>query len=68
MDAEVGDVAERWQFCVLNLGGDHAEHRIALMVESRDVPELEVWETRPILSAPRRVEVGEVNWHGAKKS
>jgi 4'-phosphopantetheinyl transferase len=62
MDAEVGDAADRWRFCVLNHGGDYAEHRIALMVESEDAPELEVWETRPILAAPRRVEVGEVEW------
>jgi 4'-phosphopantetheinyl transferase len=63
MDAEVGDRAERWRFCVL----DHAEHRIALMVESGDAPELEVWEVRPILGEPRRVEVGEVKWWPAEQ-
>jgi 4'-phosphopantetheinyl transferase len=63
IDAEVGDRPERWQFCTV----DHAEHRIALMVESGGEVELEVWETRPILSAPRRVEVGEVKWHGGRR-
>jgi 4'-phosphopantetheinyl transferase len=66
IDAEVGDRAERWRFCVLNHGGDHAEHRIALMVESKIVPEVEVWEARPLFGAPRRVEVGEVKWHGGR--
>jgi 4'-phosphopantetheinyl transferase len=60
IDAEVGDVAERWRFCTV----DYAQHRIALMVESGYAPELEVWETRPPLTAPKRVEVGEMRWHG----
>jgi 4'-phosphopantetheinyl transferase len=64
IDAEAGDGPERWQFCVLNYGGDHAGHRIALMVESQGAVELEVWETRPILAAPSRVEAGEVRWFG----
>jgi len=67
-DAELGDAPERWRFCVLDHGGDHAEHRIALMVESGGAVELEMWEMRPMLTAPRRVEVGEVKWHGARTS
>ena len=58
MDAEVGDEVGRWKFCIL----DYAEHRIALMVESEGVPELEVWEVRPILAAPRRAEAGDLKW------
>jgi 4'-phosphopantetheinyl transferase len=63
IDAEAGDVPERWQFCTL----DHAEHRIALMVESGGVLELEVWEARPLFGAPRRVKVGEVRWWPAEQ-
>jgi 4'-phosphopantetheinyl transferase len=66
IDAEAGDGPERWQFCVLNHGGDHAEHRIALMVESSGAPELEVWEMRPMLAEPRREEIGDVKWHSAR--
>ena len=58
VDAEVGDEVGRWKFCIL----DYAEHRIALMVESEGVPELEVWEVRPILAAPRRAEAGDLKW------
>jgi len=32
------------------------------MVESEDAQELEVWEARPMLADPRRVEVGDVKW------
>jgi 4'-phosphopantetheinyl transferase len=63
MDVEAGDGAGRWRFCTL----DHAGHRIALMVESKRVPELEVWEVRPALGEPRRVGVGEVKWFGGNQ-
>jgi hypothetical protein len=66
IDAEAGDGPERWQFCVLNHGGDHAELRIALLVESSGAPELEVWEMRPMLAEPRREEIGDVKWHSAR--
>jgi len=59
LDAEANDAPDRWQFCML----DHAKHRIALMVESDSAPELEVWETRPILAAPTRLHIGDVTWH-----
>jgi 4'-phosphopantetheinyl transferase len=62
MDTELGDAPERWQFCMF----DHADHRIALMVESSDTPELDVWEARPILDAPKRVQVGEIRWHSVR--
>jgi 4'-phosphopantetheinyl transferase len=60
IDAEAGDGPERWQFCTV----DHAGHRIAVMVESQSALELEVWETRPMLAAPKRVVVGGVRWFG----
>jgi 4'-phosphopantetheinyl transferase len=62
IDAEAGDEAGRWRFCVL----DYAEHRIALMVESSGAPELDVWEMRPMLAEPRREEIGDVKWHSAR--
>jgi 4'-phosphopantetheinyl transferase len=62
VDAEAGDVAERWRFCTV----DHAAHRIALMVESESAPELEVWEARPMPGAPTRVMVGELKWHSVR--
>jgi len=63
MDAEAEDAAERWRFCTL----DHAGHRIALMVECGSAPELEVWEARPPLGEPKRVEVGTVRWWPVKQ-
>jgi 4'-phosphopantetheinyl transferase len=58
IDARAGDAAERWRFCMV----DHAGHRIALMVEGESVPELDVWEARPLLGEARQVEVGGLRW------
>jgi len=58
IDAGAGDEPEGWRFCTF----DHAEHRIALMVESEGEPELEVWEMQPMLSGATLVNVGEVRW------
>lgn len=58
MDARLGDEAERWRFCQLNYAG----HRIAAMVERKGADELEVWEARPVLAEPVRVETGGVEW------
>ncbi len=60
IDAEAGDVPGRWQFCML----DHVGHRIALMVESASAPGLEVWQARPIMDEPKRVERGRLRWFG----
>jgi 4'-phosphopantetheinyl transferase len=43
VDFSLGDDAARWKFCLL----DQAGHRVALMVERRQEPRLEVRETRP---------------------
>jgi 4'-phosphopantetheinyl transferase len=59
IDPKAGDEPERWQFCTL----DHAQHRIALMVESNSAPQIEVWEAHPILATPKRLPVGEIKWH-----
>jgi hypothetical protein len=66
IDAKAGDRPERWRFCVLNHGRNHAGHRIALMVEGDKGPVLDAWEVRPPLGEPRRVEVGTVRWFGER--
>jgi phosphopantetheinyl transferase len=43
LDSALGDDAARWKFCLL----DRAGHRVALMVERRQEPRLEVRELRP---------------------
>ncbi len=51
----------RWRFCLL----EHAGHRIALMAERATVPELQVWEARPLLAPPTRLAAGEELWFPA---
>jgi 4'-phosphopantetheinyl transferase len=48
----------RWRFCLL----EHAGHRIALMAEPATVPELQVWEARPLLAPPTRLAAGGELW------
>lgn len=52
------DPGSRWRFCLL----EHAGHRIALMTEQATVPELQVWEARPLLAPPTRLTAGEERW------
>ncbi len=58
MEPGLEDEAGRWRFCLL----DRAGHRIAAMVERKAAGELDVWEARPVLAEPVRVDVGEVEW------
>jgi 4'-phosphopantetheinyl transferase len=58
LDPSLDDEAARWRFCQL----DHAGHRIAAMVDRSAAGELELWEARPVLAAPVRVDAGEVRW------
>ena len=58
MDASLADEPGRWRFCLLN----HAEHRVALMAEATVSPELEIWEARPLLGEPTRVEDSGMRW------
>jgi 4'-phosphopantetheinyl transferase len=51
LDSELGDDARRWWFCLL----DYAEHRVAVMAEGDVKGEMEIWEARPPLAAPRPV-------------
>jgi len=58
IDRGLGNDASRWRFCQL----DYAGHRIAVMVDRLVAGALEVWEARPVLAEPVRVDVGEVRW------
>jgi 4'-phosphopantetheinyl transferase len=58
MDADFGDDPGRWRFCLLK----HAAHCIALMIESRAAPELQIWEARPPFAGPRRLELEKDVW------
>jgi 4'-phosphopantetheinyl transferase len=51
----------RWRFCLV----EHAGHRIALMAERATVPELQVWEARPLLAPPTRLAAGGELWFPA---
>lgn len=58
IDPSLGDDASRWQFCLLN----HAQHRIAAMIESRIAPQLNVWEARPPHATPIKLNHLDVTW------
>ena len=53
--------AQRWRFCLM----EHAHHRIALMVESTDVPQLKLWEAKPLLAPPKEQELRIEQWFPA---
>jgi 4'-phosphopantetheinyl transferase len=57
IDAALGDDPRRWRFCLL----DHAEHRIAVMVEGGPA-ELHVWEARDVADALLHVHSYGVRW------
>jgi 4'-phosphopantetheinyl transferase len=57
LDACLQDEA-RWRYCLI----DHAGHRIALMTESKHVPELQAWEVRPPLAAPTAMPLTGIRW------
>jgi 4'-phosphopantetheinyl transferase len=61
MDRNLGDRPARWKFSQM----EHAGHLIALMVESKTVPELRCWEARPPFGAPRRMALPEERWFPA---
>ncbi len=58
LDPCLNDESARWQFCQL----DHAEHRIAVMVERTAGSELEVLEMQPPQADPIRLSMGVVRW------
>ena len=52
LDASLCDEPGRkWRYCL----HDHAGHRIALMADRQDVPDLELWEFRPLPASARRL-------------
>jgi 4'-phosphopantetheinyl transferase len=57
VEAGIDDDPARWRFCLLN----HMEHRIALVAEGA-ASGLEVWESHPLLSTPRRLPDREERW------
>jgi 4'-phosphopantetheinyl transferase len=58
IDPEVDNNPSRWQFCSF----DHAGHRVAIVVEQENVPELNLWEARPLLAPPLHLGVCHVQW------
>jgi 4'-phosphopantetheinyl transferase len=53
------DEARQWRVCLLDLAG----HRVAAVVQRHAAGEIAVWEARPVLAEPARVDVGEVKWY-----
>jgi 4'-phosphopantetheinyl transferase len=58
LDPSLSDNPERWRFCLLQ----HAGHCIALMVENRTAPALQVWDIRLPIVTPRRISGIEQRW------
>jgi 4'-phosphopantetheinyl transferase len=58
MDRTLDDSPSRWRFCLLQ----HAAHCIALVAENRGVPELNVWEARPLLAPAKRLVAAKELW------
>jgi hypothetical protein len=52
------DDETNWRFCIFDL----AEHRVALFVETKDEPHLEMWDARSLASAPMRLDASEATW------
>jgi 4'-phosphopantetheinyl transferase superfamily len=62
LDPSLGtEPGSRWRFCPV----EHAGYRIALMAERATVPELQVWEARPLLATPTRLAAGGELWFPA---
>lgn len=57
-DPCLNDDPTRWRFCLLNWAG----YRIALAVEGKTDPHLQVWEARPSVAAPVRQPSGGEKW------
>jgi 4'-phosphopantetheinyl transferase len=58
LDSSVGDEPGRWRFCLLQ----HAGHCIAMMVESRTAPALQLWDVRLPIMTPRRITGVKQQW------
>jgi 4'-phosphopantetheinyl transferase len=58
IDPSLVDASERWRFCLLN----HAGHRIAAVVERAASCELELFEARPVLAPPVKLNGVSAQW------
>ena len=58
IDPSLEDRAERWSFCLF----DHADHRIAAMVEGKPAA-LKILDARPISSPPTPLDASAVVWY-----
>lgn len=59
LETSLHDDKARWRFCIV----EHAEHCIALMVESQITPHLHVCEARPACGPPRPINSISGVWH-----
>jgi 4'-phosphopantetheinyl transferase len=46
LDTSLNDDSSNWRFYLLNL----ANHRVAIAVETRNQPKLQIWEARPVIA------------------
>jgi 4'-phosphopantetheinyl transferase len=58
LDPTLGDDPARWHFCFI----DHADHRIALVVEAPIPPALKIFDADPLFAAPRRLPSASQIW------
>ncbi len=59
IDPSVDHDPGRWRFCSM----DRDDHRISLVVEQGAVPEMNLWQTRPLLSAPAHLGTFKGQWY-----
>jgi 4'-phosphopantetheinyl transferase len=58
IDPDVDDNPSRWRFCSF----DHSRHRVAVVVEQENVPEMNVWEAHPLLAPPSYLGTCAAQW------
>lgn len=63
-ESGVDDDPTRWRFCRF----DHAGHRVALAVDAAAVCIPEIFESRPPLALPTRLELGAPVWFSARSA
>ncbi|MGH9560290.1 MAG: 4'-phosphopantetheinyl transferase family protein, partial [Terracidiphilus sp.] len=61
VEPDVDDDPTRWRFCQFN----HAGHRVALAVEAAAVCNPKIFEARPPLAPPTRLDLGAPVWFSA---
>ena len=58
IDPEVDNNPGRWRFCTF----DHAGHRVGVVVEQEDAPEMDLSESRPLLAKPLHLGACHAPW------